>query len=64
MRDPERCEKFCKELAMIWQTECPDWRFSQLIANIFSSCPSDPWFWEEDKMLNFIRDYFQTLKQE
>ena len=63
MRDPKRCEVFCKQLAEIWATEFPDWRFSQLMINIISSCPSDPWFWEEDKMMDYIKDYAINLKR-
>lgn len=34
MRDPNRIYKFCNELANIWVTKCPDWRFGQLMMNV------------------------------
>jgi hypothetical protein len=57
MRDPKRIDEFCKELATIWK-EVPDWRFGQLICNVFGSCMHDPWFYEEDDMLKVFHDYF------
>ncbi len=27
MRDPNRIDKFCNELAAIWKSNAPDWRF-------------------------------------
>ena len=59
MRDPKRCEEFCKELAKIWSTEVPDWRFSQLIVNVFGACENDPWHWEDDKMMKHFKQYFK-----
>ena len=34
MRDKNRIRKFCNELALIWEQECPDWRFGQLMMNV------------------------------
>ena len=31
MRDPDRIDAFCKELAKIWKSKVPDWRFGQLV---------------------------------
>lgn len=58
MRDVKRIDKFCNELATIWSTKCPDWRFSQFIINVFGSFDNDPWFLEEDEMIKKIKDYF------
>lgn len=60
MRNPERIDEFCKELAEIWKTNCPDWRFSQFIINVFGSFATDPWFWEEDQMIEEIRKFFDA----
>ena len=35
MRDPARIQKFCNRLAKAWRCH-PDWRFGQLICNVFS----------------------------
>ena len=62
MRDKKRIKKFCDELATIWENECPDFRFGQMICNIFNdmvvSERRDPFFPEEDEMINYIKNYF------
>ena len=35
MRDPERIEPFMTEIGKLWKENCPDWRFGQLIENVF-----------------------------
>lgn len=57
MRDPKRIDKFCNELATIWK-EVPDWRFGQLMVNVLSTCNRDPFFYEEDEMMELFKDYF------
>ena len=59
MRDINRIRKFCNELADIWEGKCPDWRFGQLIVNVMSrNQVVDPFYIEEDKMMEMIRSYF------
>ena len=60
MRDIRRIRKFCNELADIWEENCPDWRFGQLICNVFGQMAAerrDPFFPEEDEMLDWIKEY-------
>lgn len=57
MRDPKRIRKFCNQLADIWETQRPDWRFGQLIVNICRNYADDPFYVEDDKMLERIREY-------
>ena len=62
MRDKKRIKKFCDELATIWENECPDFRFGQMICNIFNDMVTsekrDPFFPEEDEMISYIKNYF------
>ena len=58
MRDPNRIDEFCNELATIWKNECPDWRFGQLICNVFGTYNKDPWWLEEDEMMEWFTRYF------
>ena len=58
MRDPKRIYDFCNKLATIWATECPDWRFGQLIVNVLGTCKRDPFFYEENEMLEVFEKYF------
>ena len=58
MRKVERIDTFCNELAKVWKENCPDWRFGQLMVNVLNSMPKDPFFPEEDEMLQFFKDFF------
>lgn len=59
MRDPKRIREFCNQLAEIWETQCPDWRFGQLVENVYrlNAIPM-PFFVEDDKMLLYFRKTF------
>ncbi len=63
MRDINRIDKFCSELAEIWkQPQCNDCRFGQLMMNVLGKMQSegrDPFFPEEDEMVEYIRNYFK-----
>lgn len=63
MRDPKRIREFCNELADIWEANCPDWRFGQLLVNVIVR---DPFYLEERDMLRLFREYFyeEGLKRE
>lgn len=58
MRNPDRIKEFCNELAEIWETNVPQWRFGQLICNVFGTLNEDPFFPEEDRMIKIFKDYF------
>ena len=66
MRDKKRIRKFCNELALIWEQECPDWRFGQLMMNVLGDMAGngrDPFFPEEEEMLNYFKKYFGGNKE-
>jgi len=54
MRDPKRIREFCSRLARAWEENVPDWRFGQLICNVFGELGKDPFFPEDDEMIRFI----------
>lgn len=62
MRDPKRIRAFCSRLATAWESRVPDWRFGQMICNIFGemSLECDPFFPEEDKMIEYIENYLKV----
>ena len=63
MRDIKRIRKFCNELANIWEENAVDWRFGQLICNVFGQMAADgrdPFFPEEDEMIKYFRNYFKN----
>ena len=61
MRDPDRIDSFCDELARLWH-KVPDWRFGQLMSNLLGAyvgeTKRDIFFPEDDEMMNFFRKYF------
>ena len=61
MRDPKRIYDFCIKLAAFWSEE-PDWRFGQLICNVLGTSKIDPFFLEEDEMLELFENYFNRGK--
>lgn len=66
MRDPERIDEFCNELAKMWKENCPDWRFGQLMTNFFSeeyySKGRDPFFPEEEDIKKSLEKFFKKIK--
>ena len=61
MRNPKRLDKFYKEWRDLHKKYMPDWRFGQLCSNFFgwlmSEKKMDLFFPEEDKMLEYFREY-------
>ena len=58
MRDPKRIDEFCVELARLWH-KYPDFRFGQIFYNVCSSNNCyDPFYIEDDKMLDMLKKYF------
>jgi hypothetical protein len=50
-------------LATAWEL-LPDWRFGQLLFNIFVQIKSegkDPFYVEDDAMIKYIEEYIDTL---
>lgn len=61
MRDPKHIKEFCNQLALIWE-KVPDWRFGQLISNVFGQISEekqrDVFFIEDDEMIELIKKFF------
>lgn len=51
MRNPERIKPFLNELEKVWN-EVPDWRFGQLVVNLFGT---DPFYIEDEQALEIIK---------
>lgn len=56
MRDPGRLITFYMELERIHREEVPDWRFGQMMYNIFGK--EDIFYLEEDTILKRVKDFF------
>lgn len=61
MRDTKRIKPFLEEIEKLWE-KVPDWRFGQLIINVLGTCKKDPFFYEEDEMLELWKEFFKEYK--
>ena len=60
MRNPDRLDGFYLELKEIHKRSFPDWRFGQFMMNALGwigQYQIDPFFPEEDKILNYFKMY-------
>jgi len=66
MRDPNRLDVFYEKLRDIHKKYFPDWRFGQLCSNFFGWLGDDKkidlFFPEEDKMLEYLEEYVDSLR--
>ena len=62
MRDPQRIQLFCNDLAILWR-KVPDWRFGQFISNVLGAYVAetkrDIFFPEDDEIMAFMKKYFE-----
>ena len=64
MRDPARIDEFCEQLKRTWH-QFPDWRFGQLIANIFCISENPEFFYiEDDRALDFLKAQETPMSEE
>ena len=59
MRDINRIDPFLAKLGECWK-KVPDWRFGQLMVNFLGQLNRDPFFPEEDEMLEELDKYFKN----
>lgn len=60
-RDIRRIKPFLERLEKVWMN-VPDWRFGQLMCNVLNSMSVDPFFPEDDKMIEYFENYFKEEK--
>ena len=58
MRKKERIKPFLERLEVVWN-KVPDWRFGQLMCNVLNSMNKDPFFPEDDEMIEYFEKYFE-----
>ena len=49
MRNSDRIPVFCEKLCELWK-KVPDWRFGQLMVNLFGTVERDPFFIEDKEL--------------
>ena len=59
MRDPDRLDSIYNEIAKLHKEYCPDWRVGQLMINFLGWSGQDPFYFEENRLLEKIRQYFE-----
>ncbi len=57
MRDPERIDVFCDKLKEYWH-KVPDWRFGQLVSNIFGQSDTNQFYCEDDYTMKLFERFF------
>lgn len=62
MRNKDRIRPFLEEIAECWE-KVPDWRFGQLMQNVFAESSTDVFFLEEDEMLKLFRKCFKQEEE-
>lgn len=63
-REFSRIPRFCLELSYMWQKDCPDIRFGQLMYIIFKKLENegiDPFYIEDEEMMEHVRKYFDDI---
>ena len=65
MRNPNRLDSFYDEMKEIHKKSFPDWRFGQLMSNflgwLYSVKGRDPFFPEEEDMVEYFREYANSV---
>ena len=59
MRDPNRIDPFLERLGKVWK-QVPDWRFGQLIENVFDSIDGMTFFMEDEEILKYFEKILKT----
>ena len=63
MRNPDRIDPFLERVGKVWK-KFPNWRFGQLMVNVLNSMPKDPFFPEDDEMIEYFENYFKGNQDE
>lgn len=61
MRDINRIRPFCERLIKAWQA-APDLSFGQLMENVFRSNGRDPFYIEDDEMIEQIESFVKRFE--
>ena len=63
MRNPARIHEFCNKLEKAWW-KVPDWRFGQLINNVFRDTNNDNFYTEDNEMIQIIEEFINKVTGE
>lgn len=57
-RNKDRIRPFLEKIAEHWE-KVPDWRFGQLISNVYGAGGRDPFFYEEEDTEELFDKFFK-----
>lgn len=60
MRNQERIYPFLNKIGEYW-SKVQDWRFGQLVSNVFFGSEKDPFYLEEDDLIKVFEKFFNEL---
>lgn len=63
MRDPERLDVIYNEIEKLHKEYCPDWRIGQLMINFLRWLECDPFYYEDKRLLEKIKEFFDETFQ-
>ena len=58
MRDKNRIKPFLERLEKVWN-KVPDWRFGQLVCNVLNTMKTDPFFKEDNEIIEYFEKWFE-----
>ena len=62
MRDPDRIPLLMLLITRYWKEKCPDWRFTQLMANFQRWYGSDAFYVEDDEFATKFAEFMEGIK--
>lgn len=62
MRNNTRIHSITNRVGDLWFTKVPDWRFGQLMSNFFSSIQPDPFYIEDEDLVQRLEQYLEGYK--
>lgn len=64
MRDEGRIMPLVMQVGRLWQYNCPDLRFMQLISDFVLWYGADPFYMEDDEFMKKFKEFMKFLKGE
>lgn len=61
MRDRKRIKPFLEKIEEEWNL-IPDWRFGQFMVNFLGQLPRDPFFYEDNELLEELDKFMEPYK--
>lgn len=50
---------FLEKLGEVWEEQCPNWRFGQMICNLQDAANNDLFYYSEEDFERLVNEYFE-----